>query len=154
MKLSYLFYWSALFFVLPNAYAYKVIGIADGDTLTLLVNNSPLKIRLANIDAPEKSQPFGKNSKESLAEMCWGKDAQYEAFSIDRYSRTVALVTCNNIGVNLEQVRRGMAWVYKKYNKDPFYVFVQAEAEKRERGLWQEADAIPPWEWRKNRIKP
>ncbi len=116
----------AFTFLLPCfAHAYQVIGISDGDTMTLKVNGRPLKIRLANIDAPEKKQPFGQKSKESLSDMCWGKDAKYEKQSIDRYKRTVAIVTCGEYGVNREQVRRGMAWVYLKYNKDPFYVAIQ-----------------------------
>lgn len=134
-----------------TAEAHQVIGIADGDTLTLLVDKRPLKIRLANIDAPEKRQPFGQMSKESLSEMCWGKDAQYEPQAVDRYKRTVALVTCDKVGVNREQVRRGMAWVYSKYNNDPFYEAIQTEAKKRERGLWQDSDAIPPWEFRRSK---
>ncbi|CAL60683.1 putative nuclease [Herminiimonas arsenicoxydans] len=96
-------------FVFAPSFAHKVIGIADSDTLTLLVDHQTLKIRLANIDAPEKRQTFGQKSKESLSELCWGKDAQYEAQSIDRYKRTVAIVTCRGAGVNREQVRRGMA---------------------------------------------
>lgn len=71
------------------AHAYRVIGIADGDTMTLLVDQKPVKIRLANIDAPEKRQAFGQRSKEALSDLCWGKDAQYETQSIDRYKRTV-----------------------------------------------------------------
>lgn len=140
-----------LIFLGVPAYGYQVISIYDGDTLTVLVDKRPLKIRLANIDAPEKRQSFGQKSKESLSEMCWGKDAQYEQQSVDRYKRTVALVTCDKVGVNREQVRRGMAWVYSKYNNDPFYEAIQAEAKKRERGLWQDGDAIPPWEYRRSK---
>lgn len=132
-----------------TANAHQVIGIADGDTLTLLVDKKPLKIRLANIDAPEKKQAFGLKSKESLSEICWGKDAQYEPQSIDRYKRTVALVTCDKVVANREQVRRGMAWVYTKYNDDPFYEAVQDKAKRRQRGLWQDVLAVPPWEFRK-----
>jgi micrococcal nuclease len=76
------------------AYAYKVIGIADGDTLTLLVDNKPLKIRLGNIDAPEKKQAFGERSKQSLSDLCWGEDAVYKTQNIDRYGRTVAVGSC------------------------------------------------------------
>lgn len=131
------------------AHAYQVIGISDGDTMTLKVDGHPLKIRLANIDAPEKKQAFGQKSKESLSEMCWGKDAQYEAQSIDRYKRTVAVVTCGGYGVNREQVRRGMAWIYTKYNRDPFYVTIQDVAKQKKRGLWSDTAPVPPWEFRK-----
>lgn len=138
------------FFLSGSAHAYQVIGIADGDTITLKVDGRPLKIRLANIDAPEKKQPFGQKSKESLSEMCWDKDAQYEAQSIDRYKRTVALVTCDGHGVNREQVRRGMAWVYTKYNQDPFYVEIENAARAKRRGLWLDAEPIAPWDFRRH----
>lgn len=131
-----------------SANAYQVIGIADGDTMTLKVDGRPLKIRLANIDAPEKKQPFGQKSKESLSDLCWGKDAQYEAQSIDRYKRTVAVVTCDGHGVNREQVRRGMAWVYTKYNQDPFYVAIEEAARGKRRGLWADAEPVAPWKFR------
>jgi len=139
-----------LLLLLPlYTHAHQVIGIADGDTMTLLVDQKPLKIRLANIDAPEKKQAFGQRSKESLSAMCWGKDAQYEAQTIDKYKRTVALVTCGDVGANREQVRLGMAWTYTKYNKDPFYVAIQEVAKDAKRGLWIDPDPVPPWEWRK-----
>jgi micrococcal nuclease len=131
-----------------HANAYQVIDIADGDTMSVLVNNKPVRIRLANIDAPEKKQAFGQRSKESLSELCWGKDAQYETQSIDRYKRTVAIVTCGNTGVNREQVRRGMAWVYTKYNQDPFQIAIQESAQEKKRGLWADAHPVPPWEFR------
>ncbi len=100
-----------------TAHAHKVIGIADGDTMTVLVDRKSVKLRLANIDAPEKAQAFGQKSKQSLSDLCWGKDAQYDAQTLDRYGRTVAVVRCAGVEVNRVQVERGMAWVYVQYNK-------------------------------------
>lgn len=105
------------FTALP-AHAHQVIGISDGDTMTLLVDSKPVKIRLANIDAPEKKQPFGQKSKQSLSSLCWGKNAEYVTQTIDRYKRVVALVYCDGTAVNKAQVAAGMAWTYPKYNKD------------------------------------
>lgn len=140
----------ALAFILSApAFAHKVIGISDGDTLTLLVDQKPLKIRLANIDAPEKKQPFGQRSKESLSDLCWGRDATYETQDIDRYGRTVAVVTCGSIEANRAQVERGMAHVYPKYNKDRSLPALQEQAKAARRGLWVESIPVPPWEWRK-----
>jgi micrococcal nuclease len=107
-----------------------VIGVADGDTRRLLVNRKPLKIRLANIDAPEKAQAFGEVSRKSLSALCFGKDAAYQAQNIDRYGRTVAVVTCGGIEANRAQVERGMDWVYSKYNKDASLSRVQDYASK------------------------
>lgn len=138
-----------------SAYAHKVIRIADGDTLTLLVDQKPLKIRLANIDAPEKAQPFGARSRESLSDLCWGKDATYETQSIDRDRRTVAVVACAGVEVNRAQVERGLAWVYTRYNKDRSLPALQDKASEGRRGLWSDADPVPPWEFRRQkRNKP
>jgi endonuclease YncB( thermonuclease family) len=96
-----------------------VIAIADGDTLTVLCNdNQQIKIRLAEIDAPEKAQPFGNRSTQSLADICFQKQAEIKPQTKVRYGRTVARVICDGTDANAEQVKRGMAWVYDKYVKD------------------------------------
>ena len=128
--------------------AAKVIRITDGDTMTLLVDSKPLRIRLANIDAPEKNQPFGQKSKESLSDICWGADATYDAQTVDRYGRTVAVVFCNSVEANREQVRRGMAWVYSKYNKDKNLPEIELKARSDRVGLWFEKDNVEPWVFR------
>lgn len=133
------------------AYAHKVIGIADGDTLTLFVDKRPLKIRLANIDAPERNQAFGERAKQSLFELCFGKDARYATQDIDRYGRTVAVVTCGGVEANRTQVERGMAWVYTKYNKDAALPALHEAARTERRGLWRDTDPLPPWEFRKQK---
>lgn len=136
-------------FLLPYAvFAAEVIGIQDGDTLTLLVDRKQLKIRLDNIDAPEKKQAFGQYSKQSLSDLCFGKNASYTAQTIDKYGRTVARVTCAGMDVNLAQVERGMAWVYVKYNRDGSLPSVQAAARSRRNGLWADKAPVPPWVFR------
>lgn len=144
---------AALTFLLlaSPVYAYKVIGIADGDTLTVLQDRKPVILRLANVDAPEKSQPYGQRSRQSLSDLCWGKDVVYATQDIDRYGRTVAVVTCGGVEANREQVERGMAWVYPRYNKDRSLPAVQEAAQSRHAGLWRDADPVPPWEFRKRR---
>lgn len=133
------------------AQAHQVIGIADGDTLTLLVDRKPLKIRLANIDAPEKAQAFGQRSRQSLSDLCWKKDADYRVQDVDRYGRTVAVVICDGVDVNRAQVERGFAWVYKKYNKDRALPALQKRAREGRRGLWFDPDPVPPWEFRRSK---
>lgn len=140
----------ALLFALAfPAHAHQVIGIADGDTMTVLVNKKPVKIRLANIDAPEKKQPFGQRSKESLSSICWGKDATFEKQSTDRYGRAVAVVWCDGVEANRRQVAQGMAWVYRKYNKDLDLTVLEQAARLHRVGLWQDKEPVPPWDWRK-----
>ena len=129
-----------------------VIAIADGDTLTVLCrDNQQIKIRLAEIDAPEKSQPFGKRSKQSLSDMCFQKQAEIRPQTKDRYGRTVARIICDGTDANAEQVKRGMAWVYDKYVKDRSLYALQDEARASRVGLWADADPVKPWEYRKAR---
>ena len=134
-----------------SAFSAQVIGISDGDTLTVIDNNKPLKIRLANIDAPEKKQAWGERSKQSLSELCFGKDAQYVTQTIDRYKRTVAVVTCDGVQVNRAQVERGLAWSYTRYSKDASLPAIEAEARDNKIGLWADNEPVAPWEFRQGK---
>lgn len=128
-----------------------VIAITDGDTLKMLTSDKrEIKIRLAKIDAPEKSQAFGQASKKSLSDMCFKNPLHVEIETIDRYGRTVGIVTCKGIEANLEQVKNGMAWVYVKYTKDKKYIEAEKKAREEKTGLWKEPTATPPWEFRRN----
>lgn len=129
--------------------AAEVISIADGDTLTVLEDRKQVKIRLANIDAPERKQAFGNRSRQALAALCFRKQATYEVQDSDRYGRIVAVVTCNGVNANRHQVETGMAWVYTRYNKDKTLPDLQQQAKQARRGLWRDADPVPPWEFRK-----
>ncbi|HJV80436.1 thermonuclease family protein [Noviherbaspirillum sp.] len=133
---------------LVPAYAHKVIGVADGANLTLLVDEQPFKVRLANIDAPDKAQPFGAQSRQSLAELCLGKDASYQEQAIDHRGRTVAIVTCEGVEANRAQVERGMVWVYPKTNQDLTLPGLEAMARQRRVGLWVDAEPVAPWVFR------
>ncbi|WP_328700368.1 thermonuclease family protein [Caenimonas soli] len=108
-----------------------------------------LKVRLAQIDAPEKAQPFGQRAKMSLSTLCFGAWASIYTEAQDRYGRTVARVECRGHDANAEQVRRGMAWVYDRYapRASPLHQ-VQAEARTARTGLWADKDPVAPWEWR------
>ncbi len=125
-----------------------VVGITDGDTLTARCDEQTLKIRLAEIDAPEKAQPFGARSKQHLSDLCFDVEAEVYPQTTDRYGRTVAHVTCDGVDVTTEQVRSGMAWVYDKYALDKSLYAVQDDAKAARLGLWSDAEAMPPWEWR------
>lgn len=137
--------------MLLAAFLATVIGISDGDTLTVLNDNKQqIKIRLAEIDAPEKRQPFGSRSKQSLSDLCFGKQAEVKPRAKDRYGRTVARVSCAGIDANAEQVNRGMAWVYRRYAKDHNLYILQHDARRHKRGLWVDESPTPPWDWRKS----
>ncbi|RZT93722.1 thermonuclease family protein [Rivibacter subsaxonicus] len=132
-----------------------VVGIADGDTLTVRcetpVGPTSIKVRLAEIDAPEKAQAFGERSKHNLSDLCFNRSAVVVPQTTDRYGRTVAHVACGGRDANVEQVRAGMAWVYDKYVGDQLLYSVQEDARSARRGLWSDPQPIPPWEWRNAR---
>lgn len=127
-----------------------VVGIAAGDSLTILdARKRQHRVRLAEIDAPERKQAFGTQSRQSLAALCFKKAAQVEWQAKDQHQRPVGHVTCAGIDANAEQVRRGMAWVSPRFTKpgSPLYE-LEAYARIRGLGLWANPRAIPPWEWR------
>lgn len=119
--------------------------------MTVMHDHQVVKIRLAEIDAPEKRQPFGTRSKQSLSDLCYNKTATVVPVSRDRYGRTVARVSCDGSDANAEQVNRGMAWVYDRYATDKTLYQAQAEAMSSGRGLWSDIAPVPPWEWRRDK---
>jgi micrococcal nuclease len=137
--------------IVAAAFLASVIGISDGDTLTVLHEREPVRIRIAEIDAPEKNQPFGTRSKQALSDMCFGKRAEVIPQTTDRYGRTVARVRCDGQDVSENQVIGGMAWVFDRYVTDRSLYRLQGEAKAAQRGLWVDVDPVPPWEWRKHK---
>ncbi len=134
----------------------KVVRVADGDTITVLgPGNKQHKVRLGGIDAPEKGQPFGNASRESLASMVAGRNVAVRWHKRDRYGRLVGQVIVDSHDVGLVQLERGMAWHYKAYEREQrpedARGYAQAEfgAKSARRGLWADDKPVPPWEWRK-----
>jgi endonuclease YncB( thermonuclease family) len=123
----------------------KVVGIADGDTLTLLVDKTQVRVRLEGIDTPEWAQPFGRKAGQALAKIVFGKVVQVNDLGKDRYGRTLGIVRLDRRNVNLELVREGWAWWYRKYApKNKELAAAEAAARKAKRGLWADAKPIPP----------
>ncbi len=135
------------------AWTGKVIGIADGDTITILRDgHGQVKIRLYGIDAPESGQSFGKASKQNLSSMVHGQSVQVEAMDTDRYGRTVARIFVDGEDVNAAQLRSGHAWLYRQYCKGWVcgeWAGLEAEARSTGAGLWADKDPTPPWQWRR-----
>jgi len=127
----------------------KVIAVLDGDTVMVQRKSGLVKIRLNEIDAPEKAQTFGETSKRSLSEMVLGKQVKISSQAMDQYGRMVAHLDLNGMDVNAEQIRRGMAWEYSHFHGNKALVALQEEAKQVPRGLWALSDPMPPWEWRK-----
>ena len=156
-KATYLsFFLACLLFPLSTlAFPARVIGITDGDTVKVLTKeNELLKIRLAEIDTPERKQPWGTRAKQALAEIVMGKIVEVKPVTVDRYGRTVAHLYLGKLSINKEMVRTGNAWVYRKYVTDSLLLDLEAIAKEHKKGLWglDESQIAPPWEWRrKNR---
>ncbi len=136
----------------------RVVEVADGDTLTVLdAQKKQHKIRLLGIDAPEKAQPFGQKSKESLSGLAFQKQVQVRSSKQDRYGRTVGQVFVGNMDVCLEQVRLGMAWHYKTYQREQSpedrVLYDRAESQAREQrvGLWQDPSPVEPSVFRRQK---
>lgn len=134
-----------------NTHAWKVVAVYDGDTVTCIdETNQQQKIRLAEIDAPEAKQDFGQASRQSLANMVFGRTIQVVDSGRDRYGRWIGRLYVDGIDVNRQQVATGMAWHYADYSKDKSLATVQAQAQAQRIGLWSQPNPIPPWEFRKN----
>ncbi|MFZ1546842.1 MAG: thermonuclease family protein, partial [Candidatus Nitrotoga sp.] len=120
----------------------KVIGVLDGDTVLILRDNMPIKVRLAEIDAPEKAQAFGEESKQSLTELVLNKQVRVDSQAVDDYGRLVALIKVDELNVNYEQVQRGMAWAYSRSNRGKALLILQNGAMEAKRGLWAQTDPM------------
>ncbi|WP_319405809.1 thermonuclease family protein [uncultured Desulfosarcina sp.] len=132
----------------------EVVGISDGDTITVLHNGKGEKIRLYGIDTPEMKQAFGKRAKQFTSDQVFRKTVKVVPMDTDRYGRTVGMVYPISGAESLNEaiVREGYAWVYRKYCKADFcagWLEVEQTAKGRGLGLWVDGSAVPPWEFRR-----
>ena len=133
------------------AFSARVVGVQDGDTITVLVDKTEVRVRLNGIDCPEKGQPFGHVAAELTSSLAFGKTVQVIDRGKDRYGRTLAdVILPGGKSLNQELVRAGLAWWYRRYAPhDKTLANLEEEAREARRGLWQDNDPIPPWLWRK-----
>jgi endonuclease YncB( thermonuclease family) len=128
----------------------RVVSVADGDTLTVLdAHNRQHRIRLFGIDAPEKAQPFGNQSKKNLSGKVFGATVRVDVVDVDRYGREVGRVYLRDRFINIEQVREGYAWRYPEFDRHHEFDRAEAEARRYRRGLWSAPYPTPPWEFRR-----
>jgi micrococcal nuclease len=139
-----------------------VTRVLDGDTFHCIPDTTiagvkfhkdgTISVRLRGVDAPEKRQPSGMDAQESLKELISRKTVKLDIKDIDRYGRVAAYVFVGSLNVNLEQVKRGLAWAYTEYLDRPYaseFYDAENQARKQRLGLWQKTNPTPPWEWRK-----
>lgn len=130
----------------------KVTRVLDGDTIEVLQDKKPVRIRLANIDAPEKTQAFGRWSMNQLKGLVAAQPVTVTYTQTDRYGRIIGNVfITNGTEASRFMVQSGAAWVYERYNTDKALPDLQREAQKQKRGLWADSQPMPPWEWRHNK---
>ncbi|UCA58501.1 thermonuclease family protein [Chryseobacterium rhizoplanae] len=129
----------------------KVVGISDGDTITVLLEgNIQKKLRLAEVDCPESGQPFGKNAKQFTSDQVFGKQVSFVETDTDRYGRTIAKIYYDKDKyLSAEIIRAGLGWWYHYFSKDRSLGNLQEEAKLKKLGLWHDEHAVSPWEYRK-----
>ena len=150
-----------------HAFDGRVVGISDGDTLTVIdAQHQQHKIRLMGIDAPEKAQPFGQKSKSNLSALAFNREVEIVGNKKDRYGRLIAKVmvadpNCNHPScpkthdAGLMQITSGMAWWYRKYAMEQTprdrkaYEVAEFDAKTRRVALWSDKNPTPPWEFRR-----
>ena len=131
----------------------KVVSVTDGDTITIIENldNGRFKIRLYGIDAPEKKQDFGQKAKQHLSSLIFNKVVKIKFTEIDRYGRIVGKIFLNDIEINIEMLKAGLAWHYSRYDQTSTYINAEKQARTEKRGIWSIKNSIPPWEYRKHK---
>jgi len=132
----------------------KCIAVTDGDTIKILVDNKEIKIKLDSIDCPElKDQPFGKDAKQALSELVFGKTVVIHKTGEDRYRRVLGFVMVGDTDVCETMIEKGLAWYYVKYGNSVGLAVKEDQAREAKIGLWSGEDPVAPWEWRKRKKK-
>jgi len=132
----------------------RVVAVSDGDTITVQLNKKQVKVRLAGIDAPEKGQDYANAAKEMLSYLVFSRTINLEGRKVDRYGRFVSKVLSDGKDINLEMVKLGLAWHYKKYESEQSFsdrrAYAQAEtdAKKSSLNIWRYSNPVAPWDYR------
>jgi endonuclease YncB( thermonuclease family) len=140
--------WSVPAFT-QTRFAGRVVGVTDGDTISVMRDGRSVRVRLEGIDCPERGQDFGQRAKQFTSEMAFGKDAVVDVRDVDRYGR-LARVTVDGEDVSLALVRAGLAWHYTRYSRDLELAEAEIAAKSAQLGLWSRSAPTPPWEFRQS----
>ena len=127
----------------------KIKRVVDGDTVHVFYQDEVYKIRLTEIDAPERDQPYGNNSTEYLRSLLKDGRVDVDISGTDRYGRKLGRLYWRGIDINRELVSAGYAWVYDQYVTDNSFYENQSKARNSKKGLWEDQNPLEPWNWRK-----
>ena len=143
-----------LFFQVSNAEYLenlKIKKVVDGDTVHVYFKEEVYKIRLTEIDAPERDQPYGSDSTKYLKELLKEGEVDADISGTDRYGRKLGRLYWKGMDINRKLVSAGYAWVYDKYVTDNSFYENQSTARNLKKGLWADSSPVEPWEWRKSK---
>lgn len=126
----------------------------DGDTVKIEDNGQVFKLRITDIDAPERSQRYGLKARRALMKFCIGTNVSYQITGVDKYQRRLGKLQCNQQDVSMRMVQNGHAWFANRYSADHTLLLAQQQAQQARTGLWQAGNPTPPWKWRKNHPHP
>lgn len=149
VRMALIFAFTAFSAAQANAETAYVVKVLDGDTIQIRQDGKYFRVRLANIDAPEKNQPHGLVAAASLRSIIYNRIVDYRKEDTDRYGRIVATVVVGSTNVNRAMACSGNAWAYREYLRDREVLKCEAEARRRGIGLWRLSSPIAPWDWRK-----
>ncbi|HBJ37510.1 MAG TPA: nuclease [Planctomycetaceae bacterium] len=132
----------------------KVVSVADGDTVTVLVNKEQVRVRLDGIDAPESNQSFGARAKQALSGLVFGKTVTIKKTGTDRFGRTLGVIMVGDLDANAKMIEDGWAWHYKQYNQENRLAQLEDAARQAKRGFWADPAPLAPWEFRARQRTP
>ncbi|WP_024930797.1 thermonuclease family protein [Methylophilus sp. OH31] len=144
--------WLPVSLLIASVYAHAapvLVNVIDGDTVIIRDNTLTYHLRLLDIDAPERQQAFGIQSRRNLKQLCEHTSIAVQLQGRDLYGRTLGHLYCNNTDASQSQIALGMAWFNARYSKRLELDTLQRQAQQQGLGLWQDAQPIPPWQWRK-----
>ena len=136
-------------FSLP-VFATEITYFYDGDTVKISDKGREYKLRLTDIDAPERTQEYGLKSRRALMQLCNNTSVKVQILGVDKYQRKLGKLECDNQDVSFYMVENGYAWFYHQYSSDSALELAEMEARDNKRGLWKAKQQTPPWVWRKN----
>ena len=132
---------------------YTLGYVYDGDTVEIKQGAAAFKLRLLDIDAPERNQPDGLKSRRMLLNLCKHSKIAVVITGQDKYLRYLGKLQCNGKDASLYLVETGYAWLYEKETVDPWLKQAYLDARRNQIGLWQQPDPVPPWLWRKRHMR-